>query len=147
MDQSDIQRLIGEAAKRHGVLLGPHDPLFITVTLNELVLAHHIERTQAAIKATQDQIAAGAAEHRQATKAMADRAIAGGANYVAKVIGAAVAEIEPALRMVADQQIAAIRQADFEEQEARRYERMATLLAVGVVAFLLGTASALWLQG
>lgn len=147
MDRSDIQRLIGEAAERHGVLLEPNDPLFIAVTLNDLVLARHFERTQAALEAAQDQIAAGAAQQREAAKALAERAIVGGAEYAAKTIHGAVAAIEPALRAVAAQQIAAIRQADLEEREARRHERMATLLAVGAFAFLLGTLGGVWLKG
>jgi hypothetical protein len=30
--------LIGEVAKRHNALLGPNDPILVTLTLNELIL-------------------------------------------------------------------------------------------------------------
>jgi hypothetical protein len=59
LSNRDIERLIGDVAKRHNLLLRPDDPLLITVTLNELLLGRALERIEAAIIASQDQIAAG----------------------------------------------------------------------------------------
>jgi hypothetical protein len=144
MDQSDIQRLIGEAARRHGLLLEPSDPLFVTITLNELILIHHLDRMQATIEAAQDQISAGAVQQREAAKAIAERTIASGADYVTRTIGEAVAEMELAIRSTAAQELAAIRQAGLEARTERRSAQIAAMLAVGAVSILLGAGIA-WL--
>ena len=39
-----VQDLIGEVAKRHNVLVDPSDPVFIAVTLNELLLEEHVAK-------------------------------------------------------------------------------------------------------
>jgi hypothetical protein len=39
----DIKRLIGEVAARHGVVLKESDPIFLTVTLNQLVLEEYVK--------------------------------------------------------------------------------------------------------
>ncbi len=45
----NVQDLIGEVAKRHNVLVDPEDPVFVAVTLNELLLADHVQKLQAAL--------------------------------------------------------------------------------------------------
>ena len=146
MDQLDIQRLIGEAARRHGVLLEPNDPLFLTVTLNELVLAHYLERARAAVEAAQDQISAGAIQQREAAKAVARQVIAGGVEALAKANARAAAELQAAIRRTLAEELTAVRQAGAEASEARRSAWMAALAAVGLVCLLTGAAAAAWFQ-
>ena len=43
-------------AKRHNVLITEDDPILVTVTLNELVLAEYLERVHARVQAAEDQI-------------------------------------------------------------------------------------------
>jgi len=52
-----VQELIGEVARRHNVLVDPSDPVFIAVTLNEILLAEHTERIEAALKQAEARIA------------------------------------------------------------------------------------------
>jgi len=40
----DIERLIGEVARRHDLLLSRDDPIFVSVTLNEQILAEALAR-------------------------------------------------------------------------------------------------------
>lgn len=40
----DVQRLIGEIARRHSTLVEPHDPIFLLLTLNETLLEDHLRR-------------------------------------------------------------------------------------------------------
>jgi hypothetical protein len=43
----EIQRLIGEVAKRHKIVMGPQDPALAAITMLELVLGRYLERTDA----------------------------------------------------------------------------------------------------
>jgi hypothetical protein len=48
----DIQRLIGEVAGRHRLLLKPDDPALALVTMNELILKNSLEAVHKQIRAT-----------------------------------------------------------------------------------------------
>jgi hypothetical protein len=50
----DIEYLIGEVAKRHGVILRPSDAVFAAVTLNELVLKSTVREAMKGMAATLD---------------------------------------------------------------------------------------------
>ncbi len=45
----DVQQLIGEVARRHNVLVDPGDPIFVAVTLNELLVAEYVETVEIAL--------------------------------------------------------------------------------------------------
>ncbi|MFO0583235.1 MAG: hypothetical protein U0229_13280 [Anaeromyxobacter sp.] len=62
-----VQDLIGEVAKRHNVLVDPSDPVFIAVTLNELLLAEHLAKVDAALAQAEEAFARGS--ERQLEKA------------------------------------------------------------------------------
>lgn len=60
---TDVQRLIGEVAARHGVLLKPDDAAFALVTINQLVLEEvvatllkRVEQTVAEFEATANRV-------------------------------------------------------------------------------------------
>lgn len=80
----DVQYLIGEIAKKHGLLLGKQDPTFAILSLNELVLAEYVERCKAAVEHAQDQTAAGVAQQVQLAKQIAERLITGAGMYMSE---------------------------------------------------------------
>jgi hypothetical protein len=60
----NVQDLIGEVAKRHNVLVDPQDPVFVAVTLNELLLAEHVQKVQVALDRA-EQMTAHASRQRE----------------------------------------------------------------------------------
>ena len=50
----EIHRLIGEVAKRHRIILAPGDPLFVMLTLLELVTGRYLEKADAILKAERE---------------------------------------------------------------------------------------------
>jgi hypothetical protein len=86
----EIERLIGEVAKRHGVLIGRDDPVFMTITLNEIVLKRALQEMRTAVTAVQDEMAAGMAQHTAAAKTIGEN-----------IITAAAAHVETQLRSTA----------------------------------------------
>ena len=62
----DIDRIIGEVAKRHRIGLFPSDPIFAVATVNELVLKSTVQETMKAMAATLDRFDTSIqrAEHR-----------------------------------------------------------------------------------
>lgn len=84
MDALNTKELIGEVAKRHGVLLGPTDPVLVTVTLNELVVGRLIEHVAARMEAASNDFSAAAVQQRQAAAASASALITEAAQYMAE---------------------------------------------------------------
>lgn len=78
----DLQALIGEVAKRHNVRLGADDPVLITVTLNEVILAQHLEQVRAVVEEAQNQTAAATAQQVAAIKGMGERLVTNAGGYV-----------------------------------------------------------------
>ena len=90
VDPIEIERLIGEVAKRHNALLGRDDPIFMAVTLNDIARA--LEQVQAAVEASQDQISAGTVQQIATAKTIAASLITSAADHVTVQVRAATAE-------------------------------------------------------
>lgn len=118
-----IERLIGEVAERHNVLIGADDPIFMTVTLNERLLAEALARIKAELAASQDQIAAGTAQHLAAAKALSERLITAAAGYAAGEVRAAAGEAADAIRATIAAELAVVRRSAQEVHEARTAAR------------------------
>ncbi len=69
----DVQQLIGEVARRHNVLVTPEDPIFVAVTLNELLLAQHVQELQAAVAAAARTAAAASFEGSKTAARLGDQ--------------------------------------------------------------------------
>jgi hypothetical protein len=79
----DVDALRAQVARRHNILLANDDPIFITVTLNELVLEEFLSRMQAiADEAHAKSIAAGSHQVELA-KTAAGKLITESAGYIA----------------------------------------------------------------
>ncbi|MEJ2125200.1 MAG: hypothetical protein P8Y47_10460 [Alphaproteobacteria bacterium] len=88
----EIERLIGEVAKRHGVLIGRDDPVFMTITLNEIVLKRALQEMRTAVTAVQDEMAAGMAQHTAAAKTIGENIITAAAAHVETQLRSAAAD-------------------------------------------------------
>ena len=146
MYNPDLQRLIGEVAKRHNLLLRYDDPVLVLLTLNELTLNGLITHIEGAVQAAQDQISAGVTQQREAAKAVAEQVIAGGAEHMARANRNAVAELQAAIKSAKAEELAAVKRAGVEAQEARREAWWAAIVATGVGCLLIGAVAASWWQ-
>src|SRR5512133_810057 len=84
-----VQDLIGEVAKRHNVLVDPQDPVFVAVTLNELLLAEHVQKLHAALERAEKATAAASIRHLETVRWTAASLIADSSNHVADQVRAA----------------------------------------------------------
>ena len=134
----DVQRLIGEVAKRHNVLLGPSDPILVTLTLNELVLTQYVERLTVAIEQAQDQTAAGSAQQIAAARELAGKLVTDAGGYVAGQVEDAGRAVQAQLLASLGRQVQAAQEAAQQAAIARRTALYAALVAVGAVCGLLG---------
>lgn len=129
----DLQALIGEVAKRHNVRLGTDDPILMTVTLNEAILAQHLEQVRAVVEEAQNQTAAATAQQVAAIKGMGERLVTNAGGYVAERV------TEAGVALKADL-VAAIRAETVRAQEAAAVARRAQWVAIwsAGAAVLLG---------
>ena len=140
----EIERLIGEVAKRHGVLIGRDDPVFMTITLNEIVLKRALQEMRAAVTAAQDEMAAGMAQQTAAAKTIGETIITAAAKHVetqlrsaandaAQEINTALAARLAEARAAADRATAATRIAEWAAGFA-----VAAAVAIILVVFTTG---------
>jgi len=78
----DFDELRKTVAIKHNVLLGPDDPILVTVTLHDLVLGRYVEVLTAQNEGHQKALAAALQEHVEQSKAAGSRLITDAANYV-----------------------------------------------------------------
>lgn len=142
VDPIDVERLIGEVARRHHALLGRDDPIFMTVTLNELIIARALERVQAMVEASQDQISAGTAQQILASKTIAASLITSAAEHVAGEIRAATTEAVEQIQAAVAEELRAARLAARTAQKASRTTGWAACVAVAAAA-IAGTLAVL----
>lgn len=133
-----VQELIGEVAKRHNVLLGPHDPILVTLTLNELIVAGYVDRINVALADTLDQLSGAQAQHIGAAREIASGIITRAADYGAEQIRIAVDELAAGLRAGMAADVAAAREAAETAQRARSGATWALAGAIAIVALVLG---------
>lgn len=142
LSPAEIDRLIGEVAKRHGFLLDRNDPVLVTVTLNELMLARVASRIDRAVDAARRELASAAVAQRDASKSEASRLItAAAAEYADEQLRLAADGAADRIRAVlTDQRSAEMTLAD-QQQVTRpaRFVRWAVVfvyLAASVIALI-----------
>ena len=86
----DVEVLIGEVARRHNILISPDDPIFATVTLNELVLAHVLEQQRQALAESQAQIERTTTQQTEAVKRLGERLVTAAAEHLAAQVRMAI---------------------------------------------------------
>ncbi|WP_146214744.1 hypothetical protein [Azospirillum thermophilum] len=120
------------------MLLGPSDPILVTLTLNELVLTQYVERLTAAIEQAQDQTAAGSAQQIAAARELAGKLVTDAGGYVAGQVEDAGRAVQAQLLASLGRQVQAAQEAAQQAAIARRTALYAALVAVGAVCGLLG---------
>ncbi len=127
-----IDSIRAEVARRHNVLLGRDDPIFVTVTVNELVLAHYVDLVATRAEAATDRGVAASAAQVQASKETAGKLISEASGFVAD-------QVRRAARSAADDFSEAIKQrlgsADREARDAHAARSGAMWAAVTAGAF------------
>jgi hypothetical protein len=86
----DFDALRKEIAVRHSVLLGPDDPILVTVTLHDLVLGRYVEVLSAQNARHAKALSAALAEQVEQSKALGGRIITDAADYVSTQVREAV---------------------------------------------------------
>lgn len=78
----DIETLIQTVAKKHQLLLDKDDPIFVTVTLNELMLGQYLEQLQTALAQSQAKIEANSQAHLQTCRQVASTLVTQTSQFV-----------------------------------------------------------------
>ncbi|WP_373533443.1 hypothetical protein [Vampirovibrio sp.] len=71
----ETQVLIQEIQKKHQITLKPDDPVFVVVTLNELLLSHYLEKFQALLEKQNKLVASQGIERLNQASAMGSEMI------------------------------------------------------------------------
>jgi hypothetical protein len=143
----DVQALIGEVAKRHNVLVDPKDPIFVTVTLNEILLDEHVRRLQASLEEAQRTAAAASYQQVDLAKRIASQFVTDGAKFTTEQVRAAGSVLRAQLeRLVQDCNTATLA-ATAEAERYRRQSQWSAAVAIAGACIAVATTAALWLRG
>ena len=139
----DVQRLIGEVAKRHNVLIDRCDPVFVTVTLNEALLAEHLRKVQAAMEQATRAAAAASARQTEAARQVGLEVVHAGAKHASDQLRSAGLGLRAQLEQLLQDALARTDRAAAAATRARAASTKAAALAGLGAAVALATA--LWL--
>lgn len=133
-----VKELIGEVARRHGVLLGQDDPILVSLTLNELIVGEYVARMERALVNSLDQLSGAQTQHIEAAREIASEIVTRAAEYGAGQIEVAVDDLVARLRggMIAD--VAAAREAAHRATRARDWAMWAVVGAAALLALAIG---------
>jgi hypothetical protein len=82
----DRQAIIAEVARRHGILLGPEDPILATVAIQEVVLGEYIRQVEEGITRATEEF-----------EGSTQRAIEGSRAVAREILGQTLKEVRDAL--------------------------------------------------
>jgi hypothetical protein len=88
-----MERLIGEVARKHSLLLSRDDPVLVLVTLNEQILTEALGQLRASLDEAKQEIGELSARETDAAKTIAEQLITAAAGYIADEVRAAAADI------------------------------------------------------
>jgi hypothetical protein len=143
----DVQELIGEVARRHNVLVDPKDPIFVAVTLNEILLEEHVRAVQAAVEQAQRTIGTGARHHVENAKQVATVLMVEGAKYAAEQVRAAGAKVHAQLEQVVQDSVRTAESAAAAAEFHRLQSRWSAAVAVVCASIAIASTFALILRG
>ena len=141
----NVQDLIGEVAKRHNVLVDPQDPVFVAVTLNELLLAEHVQKVRAALDRAEKVTAHASSRHLETVRLTAAHLIADSSKHLADQVQAAGSALRPQLQHAVRELLEAAEAAADEAARQRRASQWAAAVAIGCACLVIGMALATWL--
>jgi hypothetical protein len=140
----DIEALRMEVARRHGVLLDAKDPIFVSVTLSELVLSELLAKIENASADFEKRAAALMAQELVAVKGTAETMIAGTAKVLANTVKEASEKHHAALIAAVQKQAEGIASAALQADRGRSTAVLAAavsiagaLLAIGAVVLVV----------
>lgn len=103
----DIERLIGDVAQRHDVLLRRDDPILITVTLNERIVERALARLTAVAEASEARTLAASAQQVEAARQLSERLVTAAGEYIASQVRAGAHDAAELTKSMAEKQLTA----------------------------------------
>jgi hypothetical protein len=88
-----MELLIGDVARKHGLLLSRDDPVLVSVTLNEQILSQALGQLQGSLEKAKQEIGELSARETEAAKTIAEQLITAAAGYIADEVRTAAADI------------------------------------------------------
>ncbi len=134
----DLDELRSTVALKHNVLLGKDDPILVTVTMHELIMARYIQILTEAYAQHQKELTAAIAEQTVHAKEAGGRIITDAAEYasgrIREAVNAALADADAAARRESQDARLSADQATSRAQMADTARSTATMAAIAACA-------------
>ena len=140
--EDETKRLIGEIAKRHKMVVAHDDPVFVFLTLLELVASRHLEKSDGLLQTRGEALLDALERAAGAAKTTGEQLITAAADYVAKQTRSSMSEFSEALTRGAAAERAKI---DLTAGYARRVLFLSACATVAVFSIVIGIAIGTWL--
>ena len=141
-EAQEIQRLIGEVAKRHKIVLTDDEPVFVVLTIFKLVTERYLEKADQLLTSQREASVAVIERAAAAAKGQGEVLITSAADYVAKQVRGSMAELSEALTREAAAERARIEAA---ARNARRALWAGWVVLSVLFSIVIGTVIGVWL--
>ena len=135
----DVQHLIGEVARRHNVLVDPGDPIFVAVTLNELLVAEYVGAVEMALARAEKTARVASREQAEQARQAAEQLITDAAKQLGEQMRAAGSALRLQLEQLIERSVRSAQVAASESSQHRVASFWAATLAT-VCACIAGAA-------
>lgn len=131
----ETQVLIQEIQKKHQITLKPDDPVFVAVTLNDLLLSHYLEKFQALLETQNKLVVSEGIERLNQASALGSEMINRSLEALAQTMTDNTVEFTNQVMLLFSD-----RTKQQERQKSCNVLRWVTYPTVACIFFLLGTA-------
>ena len=139
----DVQHLIGEVARRHNVLVEPGDPIFVAVTLNELLVAEYVDAVELALARAEKTAWAASREHAEQARQAASQLMTDTAKQLGEQVRVAGSALRLQLEQLVERSVRSAQAAASESTQNRVASYWAAALATAcacIAAAVVGLA-------
>jgi hypothetical protein len=142
-EETEVDRILGEVARRHRIIVSPGDPMVVVLTMFELVLGRYLQQADA-ISQGQRVAITGTLERAALTaKTLAESLVTGAADYHVKTTRAAAESAAADIRRASEEAFAQIGLA---VRNARWLLWLSWLSIAALVAVAIGVWIGIWIS-
>jgi hypothetical protein len=137
-EETEIDRILGEVARRHRIIVSPSDPMVVVLTMFELVLARYLQQTDSALLAQRAAMSRTIETATATAKAVAQALVTAAADYHVKTTKAAIDEAAANINRASNEALEKI-------HLAARNARWLLWLSWGSIAIMIAIGFGVWI--
>ncbi|MGO9485042.1 MAG: hypothetical protein ACLPX9_10735 [Rhodomicrobium sp.] len=142
-EETEVDRILGEVARRHRIIVSPGDPMVVVLTMFELVLGRYLQQADAILQGQRVAMTGTLERATLTAKTLAESLVTGAADYHVKTTRAAAESAAADIRRASEEALAQIGMA---ARNARWLLWLSWLSIAALVAVAIGVWIGIWIS-